>query len=171
MRNLIKLTTALSASAALVVGIFAVGGTLAQSQQAPQPQTKSADQTGQPAQTGLVQIGEVLDGQALFKTECSDCHFAYPANFLPSASWQAILSNLSDHFGEDASLDPDVASAIEGYLVTHSSNPAGLDVNNPPLRITGLSWFRRQHSEGEVGYMKRTRNVKTMSDCLACHVG
>ncbi|HHS83165.1 MAG TPA: hypothetical protein ENJ68_06560, partial [Devosia sp.] len=155
----------------------AVGGTLAQSQQAPQPQTKSADQagqpaeTGQPAQTGLVQIGEILDGQALFKSECSDCHYAYPANFLPSASWQAILSNLSDHFGEDASLDPDVASAIEGFLVTHSSNPARIDVNNPPLRITELSWFRRQHSEGEVGYMKRTRNVKTMSDCLACHVG
>lgn len=113
-----------------------------------------------------VRINAGLDGKSLFIEECSACHVAYKPRYLPTESWAEILSNLSDHFGEDASLDQRTVSAIEDYMA-NNSRPSKRESN--PLRITESRWWKRQHSEGEVSYMKRSRGVKTMSNCLACH--
>jgi len=100
--------------------------------------------------------------------ECSACHFAYPAGLLPAASWKKIMGNLENHFGEDASLDEKVRANIESYLVANAGR-GNVDVNNPPLRITELTWFKQVHSEGEVLGLKQRLNVKSFVDCGACH--
>jgi hypothetical protein len=35
-----------------------------------------------------------------YRETCRECHFAYQPELLPSASWQKILNQLDDHFGD-----------------------------------------------------------------------
>lgn len=106
----------------------------------------------------------------LVKQECGACHMAFQPVFLPAASWRRIMETLDNHFGEDASLDVGTRNQIASYLIAHAGL-GSVDPANPPLRITELQWFRRQHSEGEIKWLRQERDVKTMADCVACHRG
>ncbi len=55
-------------------------------------------------------------GYALYKTECGDCHMAYPPSMLPAASWQDMMGALEDHFGDNAELDAATADQIAAFL-------------------------------------------------------
>lgn len=114
-----------------------------------------------------------------FLSECSDCHMAYQAGFLPKRSWSAILATLPDHFGEDASLDAASRKDIEAYL---RANAADRDGRNPrwlraipadavPLRISELPWFRREHGARRVARAKSDPEIGSISNCQACHRG
>ncbi len=104
----------------------------------------------------------------LVKSECGECHMVFQPEFLPAASWQKIMQTLDDHFGEDASLDVETRDKVEAYLIANAGRGRG-DRANPPLRITELKWFRDEHSEREVRRLRDNRNVKTLSNCTACH--
>lgn len=104
------------------------------------------------------------------KKECGACHMTYQPGFLPAASWQRIVATLDDHFGEDASLDEAARKQIEDYLVAHAGRRKA-DAANPPMRITGLGWFRNEHGGSGMQRLARKRGAKTMSDCAACHRG
>ncbi len=105
--------------------------------------------------------GVLFVGDPVTKKECGDCHEPYSPRDLPDGSWRAIMSNLSNHFGEDASLDDNKRRHITAYL---TSNAGGR--GNAGVRITQTSWFNRAHNE--VGYQMR-RRVKTMGKCSGCH--
>ncbi|NQV99407.1 MAG: cytochrome C, partial [Rhodospirillales bacterium] len=51
----------------------------------------------------------------LVRKECGACHMAFQPAFLPAKSWDKMLGELSNHFGEDASLPADQVSAIRAY--------------------------------------------------------
>ena len=114
----------------------------------------------------------VVDGQTAFNAECAACHMAFPARFLPSTSWEAVMSDLKNHFGEDASLDAATTAAITDYLVANAGKP-GKDTTladgKPLLRITERRWFVGEH-RGEVS-AKSQAKAGTMSNCTACHKG
>ena len=42
-----------------------------------------------------------------YRETCGACHFVYQPELLPSASWEKILAQLYDHFGEAIELDPE----------------------------------------------------------------
>lgn len=108
----------------------------------------------------------------LTKTECSACHIAFPARLLPAASWEALMGDLSNHFGEDASLAPADAEAIKAYLVANAGKPrneALTPEGTPILRISEMPWFVGEH-RGEVS-KKAMARAGTMSNCTACHAG
>lgn len=107
---------------------------------------------------------------SLVKEECGSCHFAFQPKFLPAASWQKMMNELDDHFGEDASLDPGDSARIEAYLVDNAGRRK-YDANNPPQRITELGWFTHEHSEREVKNMVKRYNVKSLLECASCHKG
>lgn len=113
-----------------------------------------------------------VDGQTAFKSECSACHVAYPPRFLPTASWDAVMGGLKEHFGEDASLDAATAEAIRAYLSENAGKP-GKDTTladgTPILRITERNWFTGEH-RGEVS-AKALQKAGSMSNCTACHSG
>lgn len=110
--------------------------------------------------------------EATTKTECSACHNAYPAEFLPAASWNKILDTLDQHFGEDASLPPDQVSVIRDYLTAQADPNAGaIDPANPPLRITELPWYLEEHGKRLTARAKADPAIGTMSNCAACHQG
>ena len=94
-------------------------------------------------------------------TECGDCHEAYGPDALPQGAWRKVMADLSNHFGEDASLDAQTARHIENYLL--SGAPAG----DGPMRITEQPWFASEH-RGEVSQWQLD-NAKSWANCQACH--
>jgi len=103
--------------------------------------------------------------------ECGSCHLAFQPAFLPKQSWEYMMNNLEDHFGEDASLDQADLDTIKNYLVANSRTGKNVNANNPPLRITELRWFKHEHSEREAKNMMKKLKVKSFVECAACHRG
>jgi cytochrome b len=111
-----------------------------------------------------------------YEQECGSCHMAYPPSLAPSARWIAILANLSDHFGEDASLKPDVAAQIRAYLTTNAAEKWDtraaheLQGSNPldPLRLTATPFWIRMH-QGIPESVFKSRAVGAKGACEKCH--
>lgn len=104
--------------------------------------------------------------------ECSACHMAYPPAFLPKRSWQKIMSDLANHFGEDASLDASTARHIEKYLVANSPRDIrGVKSGETPMRITELRWFAHEHGRRTRKRAETNPNIGSLSNCTACHRG
>jgi hypothetical protein len=115
----------------------------------------------------------------LYKQECSACHFAYPPGLLPAKSWQAIMSRLDDHFGENAELAQTDRSAIQDYLLANSADKSNLrrskrimrtlPDSSVPLRVTELPYFKNAHSEIPARLVKNNPKVGGFSQCDRCH--
>jgi cytochrome b len=111
-----------------------------------------------------------------YEQECGSCHMAYPPSLAPSARWIAILANLSDHFGEDASLKPDVAAQIRAYLTMNAAEKWDtraaheLQGSNPldPLRLTATPFWIRMH-QGIPQSVFKSRAVGAKGACEKCH--
>jgi hypothetical protein len=103
-----------------------------------------------------------------WKTECGGCHVAYPPQMLPARSWRALMSGLNDHFGTDASLDPQTAADIGAFLERNAGRER-TPAMQPMLRITETSWFVREHDEVPARVWK-SATVGSPSNCGACHV-
>lgn len=110
---------------------------------------------------------------------CGECHTAFPPGLLPARSWAALLDDLSDHFGEDASLSMDQAAHIKDYLVTHAGDAPGgqglrefmrwVAPSGKPRRITENPAFLRKHDFP--ARVWQAPDVVTKSNCQACHAG
>ena len=111
----------------------------------------------------------------LYKEECgSSCHMAYPPMLLPSESWQKIMSDLEDHFGENAELPFEQARDIEMYLVQNSRSIGYRKLlpkpeTDIPISITELRYFKREHDEIPRRLVEENDNVGSLSQCTACH--
>lgn len=120
--------------------------------------------------------GTTLSPRELTAQECSACHMAFPAAFLPQRSWRKIMSTLDNHFGEDASLDAKDAQDIQKWLTANAADTSsrsswvlrGVAANDTPLRITELPWWKRQHNKWEVS-ARAFKKAGSKSNCLACH--
>jgi len=118
---------------------------------------------------------------ALYHEECASCHMAYPAELLPARSWQRILANLDQHFGDNASLDSATLQTLSRYLQTHSADTTGtrrarrilrsVPAAQTPLRISQLPYIRRNHHEIPLRFIKGNSQVRSLSNCAACHQG
>lgn len=104
-----------------------------------------------------------------YQKECASCHIAYPAGFLPAASWQSLMGSLNKHFGTDASLPIADAREISQWLASHGGTDGGLPAQN---RITRSGWFLRKHRAGELpAHVWARPSVHSPSNCAACHQG
>jgi len=104
-----------------------------------------------------------LATDALTVQECSDCHPAYSPRYLRAYAWQKIMGNLSNHFGEDISLNEPTRLQIEEYLVYNGSRPRKIG-----QRISTKKWFVREHSARKIG-SKAMKKAVSLSNCTACH--
>ena len=113
------------------------------------------------------------------KSECSDCHMAFFAEMLPRKSWIKILNNLENHYGEDASVEPEALKEIIAFHTDHAADVLssrgaqkwrkGLKKGEAPDRITTAPRFKRKHNDNEFKAMWVRNAVKTKADCVACH--
>jgi hypothetical protein len=116
--------------------------------------------------------------QEAFQQECGACHWAYLPGFLPARSWRAITSDLSHHFGQNASLDAATTRQIADYLVGHAADAPGsnhtflrgMSAGDTPLRVTNTPIWRAIHEE--INPLAFTQpKVKTKANCMGCHRG
>jgi len=114
------------------------------------------------------------------KEECGSCHLAFSPAMLPASSWRRMMADLGNHFGDDASLDPETNAKITRYLVDNAADAAGhrfndklmrgVALDNAPLRITELPKWQREHREVPA-WEWRHKEVRTKANCVACHAG
>lgn len=115
----------------------------------------------------------------VYKDECDSCHMAYPPGLLPAASWKTMMSNLSDHFGDNAELDPVVNKTITEYLLANGADRSdyrrsrkimnGIGLNSVPARITETPYFKHEHDEIADKMVTGNKQVNSFSNCNACH--
>ena len=127
---------------------------------------------------GALSLGPV-DHPATAK-ECAACHMVFPPQLLPARSWTALMGDLGNHFGEDASVAPDVQADITAFLTANAADaPAnkkirgllrGLKDADVPLRITETPWWTRSHHEISPKWYAKPE-IKTAANCAACHRG
>ncbi len=112
--------------------------------------------------------------ETTYRKECGACHVAYAPFLLPAASWQKLLRGLDQHFGQDASLEPEVRASLESWLQVASGGERKRSHDSSRWdaegtgRITDAAWFRREHRRIGPEIVRRP-SVKTMSNCTACH--
>ena len=88
------------------------------------------------------------------------------------------MTNLKDHFGDDASVDPKLATEITAYLTANAGDQGGqrygakllrgVSTTDAPLRITELSKWIDEHRKVPAWEWKH-KDVRSKSNCLACH--
>ncbi len=118
----------------------------------------------------------VADAQV--KEECGSCHLAFSPSMLPARSWQRMMGDLQNHFGDDASIDPELAAKITDYLVANAADVGGqrrgeklvrgVAAGSAPLRITELPKWVREHRKVP-DWEWRHKEVRTRANCVACH--
>lgn len=116
---------------------------------------------------------------ARYARECGSCHFAYPPGLLPARSWQKLMGNLADHFGDNAELPQEDAAAITDYLVKNAADRSNyrrsvkiddsLSARQMPVRITQVPYIVSKHREIPARLVADNPKVRSLSQCAACH--
>ncbi|MCS6786005.1 MAG: diheme cytochrome c [Thiobacillaceae bacterium] len=115
----------------------------------------------------------------LYVKECGSCHTAYAPGLLPARSWQKMMAELDNHFGEDASLEEPERLAILRWLVDYAADGANANLlmrriaasiprGAMPQRITETPLFKFQHDEVPAHIWKRPK-IGSPANCGACH--
>lgn len=114
----------------------------------------------------------------IYMKECASCHMAFPPNTLPAGSWKNMMTNLKDHFGEDATIDDAAKKEIEEFLVKNAAETSheeaslkfirSIGKENPPARITDIPYWKEKHKRINQAIYRRS-SIKSKINCVACH--
>ena len=102
-----------------------------------------------------------------FQKECGSCHMAFQPTFLNKSAWKQMMSNLSNHFGVDASLEKVDEEIITKYLMENANER--LKNPNNEVAITKTPWFVHEHKRYQTRALENPK-IKTLSNCMACHI-
>ncbi len=139
-----------------------------------------ADDDDEHGHHGLKKLGDVaVANNAVYQKECGSCHFAYQPGLLPKRSWNKMMNELDNHFGDDASLDPKTTNYLKNYLIQNSSDnsleykrskkiTSSIASNQVPLRITKTPYFIHKHNEIPKKMITQ-KDVGNIGNCVACH--
>ena len=119
------------------------------------------------------------EGSQRYQQECGSCHFPFQPGFLPEASWQLIMSELEDHFGENAELTDEDQEYILNYLKINSADAGDKRLSHKvlwslrsapvPMRITETPFFRHEHDEISPRMLHNNGDKISFSNCDSCH--
>ncbi len=111
----------------------------------------------------------------VYSSECGDCHDAYHPSLRSAAAWQAIMTGLSDHYGEDASLGKNATDSIGAFLEANHAGTFDTEVahrigrkDTASLRLTDTRRWKKWHREVDDSVF-RLRVVGSKVNCTACH--
>jgi hypothetical protein len=115
----------------------------------------------------------------VYKEECGSCHLAYPPGLLPARSWDKIMLELENHFGDNAELDAETHQSITRLLLSNSADKSdyrrskkfsrSISFNDAPVRISETPYFKHEHDEIPVRFVTDNPKVSSFSQCDACH--
>lgn len=114
-----------------------------------------------------------------YKEECAGCHMAYSPGLLPQKSWEKVMANLEDHYGDNAELSQQRHIEVLNYLTTKAADfsqykrsrkiMASLDKTKITDRITLTPYFIRKHDEIPKKFVIDNSKVGSFSQCDSCH--
>ena len=119
-----------------------------------------------------------VDNQLYIK-ECGSCHFAYQPGLLPSSSWNKIMSNLGNHYNNDASISATNLQILTKYLNDNSAEKnmqykrsnrivSSLAKNQIPDSISTTPYMIKKHKDIKKDLITQNE-VKGLFNCMACH--
>ena len=119
-----------------------------------------------------------VDNQ-LYVKECGSCHFAYQPGLLPANSWNKIMSNLENHYNNDASISSANLQTLTKYLNDNSAEKnmqykrsnrivSSLAKDQIPDSISTTPYMIRKHNEIKKSLITQPE-VKGLFNCFACH--
>jgi len=123
-------------------------------------------------------VGRALADDPKWREECGSCHLAFHPNLLPVRSWQKLMAQQNDHFGEDLALDAATRAALLAYATGNAAErhatEASFKINrslkpqDTPLRITQTPYWIRKHRHIAASDWLLPQ-VKNKVNCAACH--
>ncbi len=122
-----------------------------------------------------------LADNTTWRKECGECHLAFHPSLLPARSWELMMKQQSDHFGDALELDPETTNEITQFLVENSADKgtsepahkinARIKPDETPLRVTETRYWKRKHSAEFVDEVYwKSEKVKSKANCGACHL-
>ncbi len=116
----------------------------------------------------------------VYKEECGSCHMAYPPGLLPARSWDKVMLELENHFGDNAELDAETQKLITRLLLTNSADKSdyrrskkfsrSINFDDVPVRISETPYFKHEHDEIPDRYVTSNPKVNSFAQCDACHI-
>ncbi|MFT7880144.1 MAG: cytochrome b/b6 domain-containing protein [Sulfurimonas sp.] len=113
-----------------------------------------------------------------FENECGSCHITYPPYLLPKRSWVAMMQDLENHFGDDASIDNKTNLSILAFLKANSAENStheaafkilkSLKENDSTIAITQTPYWKSRHKHVDKEIFL-SQDVKSRANCSACH--
>ena len=105
-----------------------------------------------------------------YRDECGSCHLAFPPGLLSHADTARLFDTLADHFGDNASLDPQLTADLRAFALANAGRDdrATTSRSDPP-RITATPWFVREHDEVPQRLVGGNPEVGSFTNCPACH--
>lgn len=100
-----------------------------------------------------------------------------PPNLLPKHSWIALMQDLENHFGDDASLDFESHKTISAFLVRNSAETSPKEAsveflnsigNNDIIAMTQTQFWKNVHQEIPKTLFTHPK-IKSKANCKACH--
>ena len=171
--------------AAVILSLVGVGGVIAheayerhEAHEQEEPEGRRGDKhkkTGNRTQNSSSGVAV----QKAYAAACSTCHMLYPAQLLPAASWNALVSQADNHFGQTVPLGRQEQRDILAYLEQNdafaSSSKPGRKMARElgattPLRITEVPYILHKHRKLDANVFKRPA-VGSFSNCKSCHPG
>ena len=102
---------------------------------------------------------------------CGRCHFPYQPGLLPGISWEKLMLNTNEHFGQSLNMTEVEIRSMIRYLLDNSAGHVNdeissqilktLEYNPIPIRITKTPYFIKKHNY--------PGNNKNIVQCDSCH--
>ena len=103
-------------------------------------------------------------GKQLYLEDCSGCHIPIAPQVLPTNSWQNILNNRRNHYGESLPKTNNLTNQLIWNYLRFSSRPY-LQGEKTPEYITNSRYLKALHPQ--ISLPKPT----THQSCALCHPG
>ncbi|WP_295051431.1 cytochrome b/b6 domain-containing protein [Sulfuricurvum sp.] len=153
-----------------IVALIGIGGTIA-------VLIYTLSVPNNPLIAGYNQKIDYKQENPVFVNECGSCHTLYPPTLLPKESWSKLMGNLSNHFGDDASLDSADHQTVLDYLIKHSAQSSSQEMslkmmqsieNRDMIAMTQTPFWKKRHKNIPDDVFK-SAHVKSRANCKACH--
>lgn len=114
----------------------------------------------------------------LFVKECASCHTLYPPSVLPKKSWELIMADLENHFGDDASLDVESNKNILAFLLKNSAENSTMESsfkflqsikNQDIIAMSKTTYWEKTHKDLPKEIFNNEK-IKSKANCKACHI-
>jgi hypothetical protein len=96
---------------------------------------------------------------------------------MPKKSWELIMSDLENHFGDDASLDEELNKNILAFLLKNSSETSTMENSwkfltsigdKDIITISKTTYWEKRHKDLPKEIFDNEK-IKSKANCKACH--